>query len=163
MMSTRRLWRHLTTHCEPAFAALKQAFGNRYIYAGAGASLQSGSSAAAGERRGERPALEEDDLATYRKLARRETRSAFAREVRNDSSSHVASVLGAACPGPQIGVKRQVSGGAQGCRRMGEHTAWARRSLRREFRVVRPVRATPARPVRRTREGTPANGRHESG
>jgi hypothetical protein len=121
MMSTRRLWRHLTTHCEPAFAALKQAFGNRYIYAGAGASLQSGSSAAAGERRGERPALEEDDLATYRKLARRETRSAFAREVRNDSSSHVASVLGAACPGPQIGVKRQVSGGAQGCRRMGEH------------------------------------------
>jgi 7,8-dihydropterin-6-yl-methyl-4-(beta-D-ribofuranosyl)aminobenzene 5'-phosphate synthase len=61
-------------HCtgEPTFAALKRAFGNRYIYAGAGTSLRSGSGASAGERRGERPALEEDDLATYRRLARRE-------------------------------------------------------------------------------------------
>ena len=33
-------------HCtgEPTFAALKQAFGNRYIYAGVGASLRLGSS-----------------------------------------------------------------------------------------------------------------------
>jgi 7,8-dihydropterin-6-yl-methyl-4-(beta-D-ribofuranosyl)aminobenzene 5'-phosphate synthase len=61
-------------HCtgEPTFAALKQAFGSRYIYAGVGASLRLGSSTGAGERRGERPALEEDDLITYRKLARRE-------------------------------------------------------------------------------------------
>jgi 7,8-dihydropterin-6-yl-methyl-4-(beta-D-ribofuranosyl)aminobenzene 5'-phosphate synthase len=61
-------------HCtgEPTFAVLKRAFGNRYIYAGAGASLRSGSSTGAGERRGEGPALEEDDLTTYRKLARRE-------------------------------------------------------------------------------------------
>jgi 7,8-dihydropterin-6-yl-methyl-4-(beta-D-ribofuranosyl)aminobenzene 5'-phosphate synthase len=61
-------------HCtgEPTFAALKQAFGNRYIYAGVGVSLPLGSSTGAGERRGERPALEEDDLTTYRKLARRE-------------------------------------------------------------------------------------------
>jgi 7,8-dihydropterin-6-yl-methyl-4-(beta-D-ribofuranosyl)aminobenzene 5'-phosphate synthase len=61
-------------HCtgEPTFAALKRAFGNRCIYAGAGASLQLGSSTGAGERRGEGPALEEDDLTTYRKLARRE-------------------------------------------------------------------------------------------
>jgi 7,8-dihydropterin-6-yl-methyl-4-(beta-D-ribofuranosyl)aminobenzene 5'-phosphate synthase len=60
-------------HCtgEPTFAALKQAFGNRYIYAGAGASLPLGSSTGAGERRGEGPTLEEDDLTTYRKLARR--------------------------------------------------------------------------------------------
>jgi hypothetical protein len=57
---------------EPTFAALKRAFGNRCIYAGAGASLQLGSSTGAGERRGEGPALEEDDLTTYRKLARRE-------------------------------------------------------------------------------------------
>jgi 7,8-dihydropterin-6-yl-methyl-4-(beta-D-ribofuranosyl)aminobenzene 5'-phosphate synthase len=61
-------------HCtgEPTFAALKQAFGNRYIYAGVGTSLPLESSSGAGERRGERPALEEDDLITYRKLARRE-------------------------------------------------------------------------------------------
>jgi 7,8-dihydropterin-6-yl-methyl-4-(beta-D-ribofuranosyl)aminobenzene 5'-phosphate synthase len=61
-------------HCtgEPTFAALKQAFGNRYIYAGVGTSLRLESSMGTGERRGERPALEEDDLITYRKLARRE-------------------------------------------------------------------------------------------
>jgi 7,8-dihydropterin-6-yl-methyl-4-(beta-D-ribofuranosyl)aminobenzene 5'-phosphate synthase len=60
-------------HCtgEPTFAALKRAFGNRYIYAGAGASLRLGSSTGAGERRGEGPALEENDLTTYRTLARR--------------------------------------------------------------------------------------------
>src|SRR5262245_45028819 len=60
-------------HCtgEPTFAALKQAFGNRYIYAGVGTSLQLGSTTGAGERRGEGPALEEDDLTTDRKLARR--------------------------------------------------------------------------------------------
>jgi 7,8-dihydropterin-6-yl-methyl-4-(beta-D-ribofuranosyl)aminobenzene 5'-phosphate synthase len=62
-------------HCtgEPTFAALKQAFGNRYIYAGVGTSLPLGPSTGAGQRRGEGPpALEEDDLTTYRKLARRE-------------------------------------------------------------------------------------------
>jgi len=61
-------------HCtgEPTFAALKQAFGNRYIYAGVGTSLPLGPSTGAGERRGEGPVLEEDDLTTYRKLARRE-------------------------------------------------------------------------------------------
>ena len=61
-------------HCtgEPTFAALKQAFGDRYIYAGVGASLRLGSSTGTGQRRGERPALEDDDLTTYRKLARRE-------------------------------------------------------------------------------------------
>jgi 7,8-dihydropterin-6-yl-methyl-4-(beta-D-ribofuranosyl)aminobenzene 5'-phosphate synthase len=60
-------------HCtgEPTFAALKRAFGNRYIYAGAGASLRLGSSTGAGERRGEGPALEENDLTNYRTLARR--------------------------------------------------------------------------------------------
>jgi 7,8-dihydropterin-6-yl-methyl-4-(beta-D-ribofuranosyl)aminobenzene 5'-phosphate synthase len=61
-------------HCtgEPTFAALKQAFGNRYIYAGVGTSLPLGPSTGAGERRGEGPAFEQDDLTTYRKLARRE-------------------------------------------------------------------------------------------
>jgi 7,8-dihydropterin-6-yl-methyl-4-(beta-D-ribofuranosyl)aminobenzene 5'-phosphate synthase len=61
-------------HCtgEPTFAALKQAFGSRYIYAGVGTSLRFGSSTDGGERRGERPVLEQDDLITYRKLARRE-------------------------------------------------------------------------------------------
>jgi 7,8-dihydropterin-6-yl-methyl-4-(beta-D-ribofuranosyl)aminobenzene 5'-phosphate synthase len=61
------------SHCtgEPTFAALKRAFGNRYIYTGAGASLRLGPSSA-GQRRGEGPALEVDDLATYREFARRE-------------------------------------------------------------------------------------------
>jgi 7,8-dihydropterin-6-yl-methyl-4-(beta-D-ribofuranosyl)aminobenzene 5'-phosphate synthase len=59
-------------HCtgEPAFAALKHAFGDRYIYAGVGTSLPLGPST--GERRGEGPVIEEDDLAIYRKLAVRE-------------------------------------------------------------------------------------------
>src|ERR1700732_2167695 len=46
-------------HCtgEPTFTALKQAFGNRYIYAGVGTSLRLGPSTGAVERRGEGPAL----------------------------------------------------------------------------------------------------------
>jgi 7,8-dihydropterin-6-yl-methyl-4-(beta-D-ribofuranosyl)aminobenzene 5'-phosphate synthase len=61
-------------HCtgEPTFAALKQAFGDRYIYAGIGTSLPLGPSSGVDGRRGEGPALEENDLTTYRKLARRE-------------------------------------------------------------------------------------------
>jgi 7,8-dihydropterin-6-yl-methyl-4-(beta-D-ribofuranosyl)aminobenzene 5'-phosphate synthase len=52
-------------HCtgEPTFAALKQAFGNQYIYAGVGTSLQLGPSMGGGERRGEGPVLEKDELA----------------------------------------------------------------------------------------------------
>jgi 7,8-dihydropterin-6-yl-methyl-4-(beta-D-ribofuranosyl)aminobenzene 5'-phosphate synthase len=59
-------------HCtgEPTFAALKQAFGDRYIYAGVGTSLPLGPGTGVGGRRGEGPALEEDDIATYRRLAR---------------------------------------------------------------------------------------------
>lgn len=61
-------------HCtgEPTFAALKQAFGNRYLYAGVGTWLPLGPSMGSGERRGEGPVLQEDDLTTYRKLAHRE-------------------------------------------------------------------------------------------
>lgn len=61
-------------HCtgEPTFAALKQAFGDRYLYAGVGTTLPLGPGTGAGERRGEGPVLEGDDLATYRKLAGRE-------------------------------------------------------------------------------------------
>jgi 7,8-dihydropterin-6-yl-methyl-4-(beta-D-ribofuranosyl)aminobenzene 5'-phosphate synthase len=61
-------------HCtgEPTFAALKQAFGNRYIYAGVGTSLLLGPSMGSGEQRGEGPALQRDELTTYRKLARHE-------------------------------------------------------------------------------------------
>src|SRR5215831_17244424 len=59
-------------HCtgEPTFAALKQAFGNRYIYAGVGTSLPLGPSTGNNERRGEAPVLEKGELTTYRKLAR---------------------------------------------------------------------------------------------
>src|SRR6267142_2271292 len=61
-------------HCtgEPTFAALKKAFGDRYIYAGLGTTLPLGANTGSGARRGEGPALQEDDLATYRKLAHRE-------------------------------------------------------------------------------------------
>jgi 7,8-dihydropterin-6-yl-methyl-4-(beta-D-ribofuranosyl)aminobenzene 5'-phosphate synthase len=61
-------------HCtgEPTFAALKRAYGDRYLYAGAGTTLPLGSGTSSVGRRGEGPALQEDDLATYRKLAHRE-------------------------------------------------------------------------------------------
>jgi 7,8-dihydropterin-6-yl-methyl-4-(beta-D-ribofuranosyl)aminobenzene 5'-phosphate synthase len=61
-------------HCtgEPTFAALKQAYGDRYLYAGAGTTLPLGPGMSSVGRRGEGPALQEDDLATYRKLAHRE-------------------------------------------------------------------------------------------
>ena len=50
-------------HCtgEPTFAALKQAFGDHYIYAGLGTSFATGSSADAEQRRGEAPALDAED------------------------------------------------------------------------------------------------------
>jgi 7,8-dihydropterin-6-yl-methyl-4-(beta-D-ribofuranosyl)aminobenzene 5'-phosphate synthase len=59
-------------HCtgEPTFAALKKAFGDRYLYAGLGTSLPLASAANSGTRRGEMPAL--DDLTNYRRLASRE-------------------------------------------------------------------------------------------
>jgi 7,8-dihydropterin-6-yl-methyl-4-(beta-D-ribofuranosyl)aminobenzene 5'-phosphate synthase len=61
-------------HCtgEPTFAALKQAYGNRYLYAGVGTSLALGPATGSVGRRGEGPALQENDLAGYRKLAQRE-------------------------------------------------------------------------------------------
>ena len=61
-------------HCtgEPTFAALKQAYGDRYLYAGIGTSLPLGPGMGSVGRRGEAPALQENDLATYRKLARQE-------------------------------------------------------------------------------------------
>jgi 7,8-dihydropterin-6-yl-methyl-4-(beta-D-ribofuranosyl)aminobenzene 5'-phosphate synthase len=61
-------------HCtgEPTFAALKKAFGDRYVYAGLGTSLPLDANSGSGMRRGEGPALQQDDLTTYRRLARRE-------------------------------------------------------------------------------------------
>jgi 7,8-dihydropterin-6-yl-methyl-4-(beta-D-ribofuranosyl)aminobenzene 5'-phosphate synthase len=61
-------------HCtgEPTFAALKQAYGDRYLYAGVGTTLPLGPDIGSVGRRGEGPALQQDDLATYRKLAHRE-------------------------------------------------------------------------------------------
>src|SRR5215471_1888162 len=61
-------------HCtgEPTFTALKQAFGNRYIYAGVGTLLSLGPNSGGGQRRGEGPALKPNELTTYRKLVRHE-------------------------------------------------------------------------------------------
>jgi 7,8-dihydropterin-6-yl-methyl-4-(beta-D-ribofuranosyl)aminobenzene 5'-phosphate synthase len=61
-------------HCtgEPTFAALKQAFGDRYIYAGVGTKLPFAAGTNVDRRRGQTPALEGTDLATYRRLAARE-------------------------------------------------------------------------------------------
>ena len=59
-------------HCtgEPTFAALKKAFGDKYLYAGLGTSISIGPSVGSDVRRGEGPAPE--DLSTYRRLAARE-------------------------------------------------------------------------------------------
>jgi 7,8-dihydropterin-6-yl-methyl-4-(beta-D-ribofuranosyl)aminobenzene 5'-phosphate synthase len=61
-------------HCtgEPTFAALKKAFGDRYLYAGLGTTLPLRANSGLDVRRGEGPALQQDDLTTYRRLARRE-------------------------------------------------------------------------------------------
>ena len=61
-------------HCtgEPTFAALKKAFGNRYLYAGLGTTLPLRANDGSDTRRGEGPTLQQDDLTTYRRLARRE-------------------------------------------------------------------------------------------
>jgi len=61
-------------HCtgEPTFAALKKAFGGQYLYAGLGTALPIGTDTGSDMRRGEGPALQQDDLTTYRRLARRE-------------------------------------------------------------------------------------------
>jgi 7,8-dihydropterin-6-yl-methyl-4-(beta-D-ribofuranosyl)aminobenzene 5'-phosphate synthase len=49
-----------------------QAFGDHYIYAGVGTSLATGVTAGTQQRRGEAPALDADDLVSYRRLAARE-------------------------------------------------------------------------------------------
>src|SRR5882757_11232627 len=61
-------------HCtgEPTFAALKKAFGDRYLYAGLGTTLSLRANNGSDMRRGEGPALQQDDLTTYRRLAQRE-------------------------------------------------------------------------------------------
>ena len=59
-------------HCtgEPTFAALKKAFGDRYLYAGIGTLLPLATTFGSGTRRGEVPGL--DEFVAYRKLASRE-------------------------------------------------------------------------------------------
>jgi 7,8-dihydropterin-6-yl-methyl-4-(beta-D-ribofuranosyl)aminobenzene 5'-phosphate synthase len=59
-------------HCtgEPTFAALKKAFGDKYLYAGLGTSIPLGANAGSAVKRGEAPV--NDDLSTYRRLAARE-------------------------------------------------------------------------------------------
>ena len=54
------------------FAALKKAYGDRYLYAGLGPTLKLGLKMGSDVRRGEGPALQEDDLTAFRRLARRE-------------------------------------------------------------------------------------------
>jgi 7,8-dihydropterin-6-yl-methyl-4-(beta-D-ribofuranosyl)aminobenzene 5'-phosphate synthase len=75
-------------HCtgEPTFAALKQAFGDRYVYAGLGATLPLGSNTGSNVRRGEGPALQQDDMTTYRRLAHREDPFGIARRLRAKAS-----------------------------------------------------------------------------
>jgi 7,8-dihydropterin-6-yl-methyl-4-(beta-D-ribofuranosyl)aminobenzene 5'-phosphate synthase len=77
-------------HCsgEPTFVALKKAFGDRYLYAGLGTSLALGESAGSDMRRGEGPALQQDDMITYHRLARREDPFGFleARRLRTKAS-----------------------------------------------------------------------------
>jgi 7,8-dihydropterin-6-yl-methyl-4-(beta-D-ribofuranosyl)aminobenzene 5'-phosphate synthase len=60
-------------HCtgEPTFAALKKAFSDRFLYAGLGTTLPLRANNDS-MRRGEGPALQQDDLTAYRRLAQRE-------------------------------------------------------------------------------------------
>jgi 7,8-dihydropterin-6-yl-methyl-4-(beta-D-ribofuranosyl)aminobenzene 5'-phosphate synthase len=55
-----------------AAAATWQACGNRYLYAGLGTSLPAGAEHERRRAPGEGPVLQQDDLTTYRRLARRE-------------------------------------------------------------------------------------------
>lgn len=59
-------------HCtgEPMFAALKQAFGSKYLYAGLGTTLAVGPTvkSMAGTGQPQTQAMDEDDLKTYRVL-----------------------------------------------------------------------------------------------
>ena len=77
-------------HCtgEPTFAALKKAFGDRYLYAGLGTTLPLRANNGSDMRRGEEPALQQDDLTIYRRLARREDPFGVlrARSVRTNAS-----------------------------------------------------------------------------
>ena len=74
-------------HCagEPMFAALKKAYGDRYLYAGLGPTLTLGLKMGSDVRRGEGPALQEDDLTAFRRLARREDPLAYGRKFTNKS------------------------------------------------------------------------------
>jgi 7,8-dihydropterin-6-yl-methyl-4-(beta-D-ribofuranosyl)aminobenzene 5'-phosphate synthase len=61
-------------HCtgEPTFTALKKAFGDRYLYAGLGTTISLRANNGSDTRRGEGPALRQDEAITYRRLARQE-------------------------------------------------------------------------------------------
>jgi 7,8-dihydropterin-6-yl-methyl-4-(beta-D-ribofuranosyl)aminobenzene 5'-phosphate synthase len=74
LKDTYKVERIAPGHCtgEPTFAALKKAFGDRYIYAGLGTTVALGANAGSDVRRGQGPALQQDDLNNYRRLARRE-------------------------------------------------------------------------------------------
>ena len=74
LKDTYKVERIAPGHCtgEPTFAALKKTFGDRYIYAGLGTTVALGANAGSDMRRGEGPALQQDDLNNYRRLARRE-------------------------------------------------------------------------------------------
>jgi 7,8-dihydropterin-6-yl-methyl-4-(beta-D-ribofuranosyl)aminobenzene 5'-phosphate synthase len=74
LKDTYKVERIAPGHCtgEPTFAALKKAFADRYIYAGLGTTVALAANAGSDTRRGEGPALQQDDLNTYRRLARRE-------------------------------------------------------------------------------------------
>jgi 7,8-dihydropterin-6-yl-methyl-4-(beta-D-ribofuranosyl)aminobenzene 5'-phosphate synthase len=74
LKDTYKVERIAPGHCtgEPTFAALKKAFGDRYIYAGLGTTVAIGANVGSDMRRGEGPALQQDNLNTYRRLAQRE-------------------------------------------------------------------------------------------
>ena len=61
-------------HCtgEPAFAALQQAFGDRYLYAGLGTTIGLGVNPRADLGNGSKFAMDQEDLRTYRDIRRRD-------------------------------------------------------------------------------------------
>ena len=74
LKDTWKIERIAPGHCtgEPTFAALKDAFGDRYAYAGLGTVLEIESRARSAQSSAENNAMDDDDLTTYRWLAQRD-------------------------------------------------------------------------------------------
>ncbi len=109
-------------HCtgEPAFAILQESFGDRYLYAGLGTSIDlrspSGASAAAGHDAGP-GGLSEDDLRGYRRLAATS---------HDAGASHVSEIAASPRISPELGNSSRSDTAAWSIGRLGIPAVLAR-------------------------------------